>query len=1126
MSNNASFACTGSLDAPGLRISPTGTLNAANTVGTPMLNQGTFHAPSGTVVVNAGHHSTNHTGHWTIASGATLYFNGSGYHLTGGDITATGTGKLRTDADLTLESGVPLNVEDLLVSAATLTLNGTAALPADYDKVEFAGGIRAGDRNWTIKNLTVDSADFRGPHTTTVTSSFKKTGGGTLALRTGGPDLIVNAPATHDGGQICIDDQTNTGPGSDPLLEINSTWTMSNNASFACTGSLDAPGLRISPTGTLNAANTVGTPMLNQGTFHAPSGTVVVNAGHHSTNHTGHWTIASGATLYFNGSGYHLTGGDITATGTGKLRTDADLTLESGVPLNVEDLLVSAATLTLNGTAALPADYDKVEFAGGIRAGDRNWTIKNLTVDSADFRGPHTTTVTSSFKKTGGGTLALRTGSPDLIVNAPATHDGGQVCIDDQTNTGPGSDPLLEINSTWTMSNNASFACTGSLDAPGLRISPTGTLNAANTVGTPMLNQGTFHAPSGTVVVNAGHHSTNHTGHWTIASGATLYFNGSGYHLTGGDITATGTGKLRTDADLTLESGVPLNVEDLLVSAATLTLNGTAALPADYDKVEFAGGIRAGDRNWTIKNLTVDSADFRGPHTTTVTSSFKKTGGGTLALRTGSPDLIVNAPATHDGGQICIDDQTNTGPGSDPLLEINSTWTMSNNASFACTGSLDAPGLRISPTGTLNAANTVGTPMLNQGTFHAPSGTVVVNAGHHSTNHTGHWTIASGATLYFNGSGYHLTGGDITATGTGKLRTDADLTLESGVPLNVEDLLVSAATLTLNGTAALPADYDKVEFAGGIRAGDRNWTIKNLTVDSADFRGPHTTTVTSSFKKTGGGTLALRTGSPDLIVNAPATHDGGQICIDDQTNTGPGSDPLLEINSTWTMSNNASFACTGSLDAPGLQISPTGTLNAANTVGTPMLNQGTFHAPSGTVVVNAGHHSTNHTGHWTIASGATLYFNGSGYHLTGGDITATGTGKLRTDADLTLESGVPLNVEELLVSAATLTLNGTAALPADYDKVEFAGGIRAGDRNWTIKNLTVDSARLPRPPHDDRHQLLQKDRRRHPLAAHRQPRPDRQRPRHPRRRPDLHRRPDQHRPRLETHCWKSTAPGR
>ena len=241
-----------------------------------MLNQGTFHVPSGTVAVNAGLESTNHTGHWTIASGATLYFNGSSYHLTGGDITAAGTGKLRTDANLTLESGVPLNVEDLLVSAATLTLNGTAALPADYDKVEFTNGIRAGDRNWTIKNLTIDSADFRGPHTTTVTTSFKKTGGGTLSLRFGGPDLIVNAPATHDGGQICIDDQTNTGPGSDPLLEINGTWTMSNTASFACTGGLDAPGLKISPTGTLNAANTIGTPMLNQGTFHVPAGTVFV----------------------------------------------------------------------------------------------------------------------------------------------------------------------------------------------------------------------------------------------------------------------------------------------------------------------------------------------------------------------------------------------------------------------------------------------------------------------------------------------------------------------------------------------------------------------------------------------------------------------------------------------------------------------------------------------------------------------------------------------------------------------------------------------------------------------------------------------------------------------------------
>src|SRR3954451_3590004 len=270
------------------------------------------------------------------------------------------------------------------------------------------------------------------------------------------------------------------------------------------------------------------------------------------------------------------------------------------------------------------------------------------------------------------------------------------------------------------MTGTANVNCSSNLDSAAFHINATGSLvaNGSRSVATPILKAGTVTAASGTLTMQSGLAATQQTGQWQIADAATLYFNGSSYHLTGGQITANGvgrTGALRTDADLALDNTVPLDVENLSVEAGTLTLSG-AGPATTPNTVTFTNGTRAGSRDWTIQTLNVQTANFVGSSTTTVSGTTTKSTGGTWLVRSG-PHLIFNGAVAHGDGQLCVDDASNT---TDPLVEVNAAWTMTGTANLNCSSNLDSAAFHINATGSLgemgSGTKTIGTPVLNAGT--------------------------------------------------------------------------------------------------------------------------------------------------------------------------------------------------------------------------------------------------------------------------------------------------------------------------------------------------------------------------------------------------------------------------
>src|SRR4029079_1702096 len=183
-----------------------------------------------------------------------------------------------------------------------------------------------------------------------------------------------------------------------------------------------------------------------------------------------------------------------------------------------------------------------------------------------------------------------------------------------------------------------------------------------------------------------------------------MFLNVSAPHLTAGQISADGAGRtgiLQTDADLTMDDGVARDVETVRQSGGTFTLAGTTPATTP-NAVAQTGGVRTGARNWTIGTLTIDAATWQNAQfTTTVSGTTTKQTGGTWLIRSG-PHLVMNGAVAHGAAQLCVDDASNT---TDPLVEVNSSWTLSGTASFGCSSNLSGAGFRINATGSLLASD-------------------------------------------------------------------------------------------------------------------------------------------------------------------------------------------------------------------------------------------------------------------------------------------------------------------------------------------------------------------------------------------------------------------------------------
>ena len=211
-----------------------------------------------------------------------------------------------------------------------------------------------------------------------------------------GPHLVFNGGVTHSGGQVCIDDSNSTG---DPLVDVNSTWTMSGTANIACAGNLDgrrAPR-QLARTACCQAssagAEAIATPTLNAGTITVANGQQFdFGTGSRRPRARQRWPPADdhrpvalqGGTLKGGG-----TAGDRSTTAAarvapgaspGKLTVNGDYTQGAGGTLQVE----------IDGTTQ-DTQYDHLAVTGNASLGGTLAIVNNprFTPQQSELRHRH-----------------------------------------------------------------------------------------------------------------------------------------------------------------------------------------------------------------------------------------------------------------------------------------------------------------------------------------------------------------------------------------------------------------------------------------------------------------------------------------------------------------------------------------------------------------------------------------------------------------------------------------------------------------------------------------------------------------------------------------------------------------
>ena len=194
-----------------------------------------------------------------------------------------------------------------------------------------------------------------------------------------------------------------------------------------------------------------------------------------------------------------------------------------------------------------------------------------------------------------------------------------------------------------------------------------------------------------------------------------------------------------------------------------------------------------------------------------------------------SPDLVLDGPATLEGGAMCIGRGDDADP-DQPSMQINDTFRITDDPEvarfvFGCTS---GPRIRVNaPDGHLvveagDPTTEVGTMIVNDGTLTVESGKLVLWGGTASETSDGAYIAAEGATLQLGtccsenfevgptgrmgGPGTTVVSGPVTLADGAKLDPAVldlpfqVLRLQGDAPLSLPDVNITGGTLNSCGT--------------------------------------------------------------------------------------------------------------------------------------------------------------------------------------------------------------------------------------------------------------------------------------------------------------------------------------
>jgi len=902
------------------------------------------------------------------------------------------------------------------------------------------------------------------------------TAGGTATL-TFGPGITVDCQQDayiedHDASDHFINQGTVSVETASSEIYVSGSFV--NEGTFsASAGIFDLVGNGwVSTTGTL-AVSGSGAMDLG-GTFATAGLGTVINTGGALNltgvlNNTGSTLALNNTTGSFTLDGGEIQGGNVTASGSASLvapsfivgilqgvTLSSNVTVQDGGTLGVVDgLTLNHSTLTLAGNLyETYVDFDGTQTLSGT--------------GQVFFGGGNST---NAINSQGSGTQA---GAAILTIGPAITVDGseggvieGSSSFDSFINQGTviagTAGSLISLSGSFINAGTCS-AAGGELQTLGNFWSNTGTLAVS---GSGVLNLGGAFTTAGLgTVINMGgtlnlNGSLNNSGATLALGNTTGSLNFTGGAISGGTVTATGSASLfvppsaygsaygvTLGANLTIEDGGAFYVHDgLTLANSTVTIASIQSATELY----FQGGAQTlGGAGYLV---------FGGSNSYNyVTIQGDGTVGGATVLTIG-PNITVEGT---EGGNF-VDTY-----GFDGLINQGSIIANTAGQTIDITGNFTNDGTASAPVGTLdidgnNWSNPTGTLALSGsgvldlgGTITTGSLGAIANTGGTLNltgllNNTGSTLALNNFTGPLNLNGGTITGGTITASGSGTLTVQsfdtgildgvtlaANMTVAPGGELEVLDGLTLDATLTLAGGPVDDSDYGsslfflgtqtlggagKIALDGefgfnyvyvegdGTQAGAATLTIgPNITVDGAE--GGIFSDYYTYDSIVNQGTITADTVGDDIVVDGLFTNEGS--C------SAPAG--TLDINGV-NWSNNP----------PGtLAVSGSGVLDIGGTVTTGSL--GTISNGGGTLNLTGVLNNTGAT--LALSDTTTGALNLDGGTITGGTVTSSGSASLVVPLNdfatlygvtlgtpLTVQDGAYVTVENgLTLNNATMTM--------------------------------------------------------------------------------------------------------
>jgi hypothetical protein len=887
----------------------TGTLNKTTTnyfaISVPMQQQNaTVNVQAGTLTLSADS-NTHQNVSWSVASGATLFLDG----------THTFSG---THTGWSVASGATLVLD------GTHTFSGTHSSEIAGTLVQTYGTVQAGSEGATF-NFTGTGYQWE-RHTLN---------GGSAGLTNAGLLRMVGSSERGLSGVL-----VNTG-----TLVHEDGWTYFNGASLQNSGTAEVRGgywyshtgtNSLVNTGTLNKTTTgiftISVPMQQQNaTVNVQAGTLTLSADS-NTHQDVSWSVASGATLFldgthtfsgthsgaiagtlvqtygtvqagsegatfnFTGTGYQwerhtLNGGSAGLTNTGILRmvNSYDRYL-SGVLVNTSTLVHEDGSTYFNGASLQNSRTAEVRSGGWYDNTGANSLVNTGTLNK---------TTTNSFTITvpmqqQNATVNVQEGTLYLSASSNTHQDVSWRVASGATLVLNGTHTFSSTHSGWSVESGATLFLDGTHTFSGT--------HSAEIMGTLVQTYGTVQAGS---------------------EGATFNFTGTGYQwerhtLDGGSAGLTNAGLLRmvNSYDRYL-SGVLVNTGTLVHEDGSTYFNGASLQNSRTAEVRSGGWYSNTGTNSLVNTGTLNK---------TTTNSFTITvpmqqQNATVNVQEGTLYLSASSNTHQDVSWRVASGATLVLNGTHTFSSTHSGWSVESGATLFLDGTHTFSGT--------HSAEIMGTLVQTYGTVQAGS---------------------EGATFNFTGTGYQwerhtLDGGSAGLTNAGLLRmvNSYDRYL-SGVLVNTGTLVHEDGSTYFNGASLRNSGTAEVRSGGWYSNTGTNSLVNTGTLRKVSPDPNNPTSFSISVNTTNSGLIEVQNGTlsvsnltqtagearirrgATLSVSNPLAMQGGKLTgagqLDgDLTNTAgtiaPGIDDpdqpdlnplgILTIRGNLTLGNDAVF---------------------------------------------------------------------------------------------------------------------------------------------------------------------------------------------------------------------------